>query len=67
MLCERAGLERSAAYGALAGIPALVFVPAGQVAAGKLAQTIAYGLLSAALLLASVNLARTKPRLEAAA
>jgi threonine synthase len=32
-----------AAYGALAGIPALVFVPAGQVAAGKLAQTIAYG------------------------
>ena len=32
-----------AAYGALAGIPALVFVPAGQVAAGKLAQTLAYG------------------------
>ncbi|MEP6471171.1 MAG: threonine synthase [Acidobacteriota bacterium] len=32
-----------AAYGALAGIPALVFVPVGQVAAGKLAQTIAYG------------------------
>ena len=32
-----------AAYGALAAIPALVFVPAGQVAAGKLAQTIAYG------------------------
>lgn len=32
-----------AAYGALAGIPALVFVPSGQVAAGKLAQTIAYG------------------------
>jgi threonine synthase len=32
-----------AAYGALAGIPALVFVPSGQVAAGKLAQTLAYG------------------------
>jgi len=32
-----------AAYGALAGIPVLVFVPAGQVAAGKLAQTLAYG------------------------
>jgi threonine synthase len=32
-----------ASYGALAGIPALVFVPSGQVAAGKLAQTLAYG------------------------
>lgn len=32
-----------AAYGALAGLPALVFVPAGRVAAGKLAQTLAYG------------------------
>jgi threonine synthase len=32
-----------ASYGALAGIPALVFVPGGQVAAGKLAQTLAYG------------------------
>jgi threonine synthase len=32
-----------ASYAALAGIPALVFVPAGQVAAGKLAQTLAYG------------------------
>jgi threonine synthase len=32
-----------AAYAALAGLPALVFVPAGQVAAGKLAQTLAYG------------------------
>jgi threonine synthase len=32
-----------AAYAALAGIPALVFVPIGQVAAGKLAQTLAYG------------------------
>jgi threonine synthase len=32
-----------AAYAARAGIPALVFVPAGQVALGKLAQTLAYG------------------------
>jgi threonine synthase len=32
-----------AAYAAQAGIPALVFVPAGQVALGKLTQTIAYG------------------------
>ena len=32
-----------AAYASLAGLPALVFVPAGQVALGKLAQTLAYG------------------------
>ena len=32
-----------AAYAALAGIPALVFVPAGQISTGKLAQTLAYG------------------------
>ena len=32
-----------AAYAAHAGIPALVFVPAGKVAAGKIAQTLAYG------------------------
>ncbi len=32
-----------AAYAALAGIPALVLVPAGNVAMGKLAQTLAYG------------------------
>ena len=32
-----------AAYAALAGIPAIVLVPAGQVALGKLAQTLAYG------------------------
>ena len=32
-----------AAYAALAAIPALVFVPAGRVATGKLAQTLAYG------------------------
>jgi threonine synthase len=31
------------AYAALAGIPAVVFVPEGAVAAGKLAQTVAYG------------------------
>jgi threonine synthase len=32
-----------AAYAALAGLPALVLVPSGQVSLGKLAQTIAYG------------------------
>jgi threonine synthase len=32
-----------AAYAALAGIPALALVPDGQVATGKLAQTLAYG------------------------
>lgn len=32
-----------AAYAAQAGIPALVFVPAGQVALGKMMQTLAYG------------------------
>ena len=32
-----------ASYAALAGIPALVFVPVGQVALGKLTQTLAYG------------------------
>ena len=32
-----------AAYAALAGLPALVFVPAGKVALGKLAQVLAYG------------------------
>jgi threonine synthase len=32
-----------AAYAALAGIPALVLVPAGQIALGKLTQTLAYG------------------------
>ena len=32
-----------ASYAAAAGIPALVLVPAGQVAAGKLAQALAYG------------------------
>jgi threonine synthase len=31
------------AYAAQAGLPALVFVPAGKVAAGKLAQALAYG------------------------
>ena len=32
-----------ASYAALAGLPALVFVPAGQVALGKLTQSLAYG------------------------
>src|SRR5204863_1515772 len=32
-----------AAYAAQAGLPAVVFVPAGKVASGKLAQTLAYG------------------------
>ncbi len=32
-----------AAYAALAGLPAVVLVPAGQVAAGKLQQTLSYG------------------------
>jgi threonine synthase len=32
-----------AAYAAQAGIPALVFVPRGQIALGKLAQSLAYG------------------------
>jgi threonine synthase len=32
-----------AAYAALAGVPALVFVPGGKVALGKIAQTLAYG------------------------
>ena len=32
-----------AAYAALAGVPALVLVPRGQVSLGKLAQTLAYG------------------------
>jgi len=32
-----------ASYAAHAGIPAVVFVPSGQVATGKLAQTLAYG------------------------
>src|SRR4030095_12139668 len=31
------------AYAAQCGLPALVFVPAGKVAAGKLAQALAYG------------------------
>ncbi len=32
-----------AAYAAQAGVPGIVFVPAGKVASGKLAQTLAYG------------------------
>src|SRR4030095_10720216 len=43
--CASAGNTSSslAAYGPLGSIPVLVFVPAGQVAVGKLAQTLAYG------------------------
>ena len=32
-----------AAYAAMANVPALVFIPAGKIAAGKLAQALAYG------------------------
>ncbi|HEU5421987.1 MAG TPA: threonine synthase [Nitrolancea sp.] len=32
-----------AAYAALAGIPAIVFIPEGKISAGKLGQTVAYG------------------------
>lgn len=32
-----------AAYGAMAGLPTVVFVPAGKIAFGKLAQALAYG------------------------
>lgn len=32
-----------AAYAAIAGVPAIVFIPEGQIAAAKLGQTIAYG------------------------
>lgn len=32
-----------AAYAALAGLPSLVFLPAGKIAAGKLSQALAYG------------------------
>ncbi|MBL4845235.1 MAG: threonine synthase [Planctomycetes bacterium] len=32
-----------ASYAALAGIPGVVFVPAGKISSGKLAQTVAYG------------------------
>ncbi len=35
-----------AAYAALADIPALIFIPAGKIAAGKLAQALAYGALT---------------------
>lgn len=35
-----------AAYAAMAGIPALVLVPAGRIAMGKLSQTLAYGALT---------------------
>lgn len=35
-----------AAYAALAGLPCFVFVPAGKISAGKLAQTLAYGAIT---------------------
>ncbi|MEK6376084.1 MAG: threonine synthase [Acidobacteriota bacterium] len=38
-----------AAYAAQAGLRAIVFIPAGKVAAGKLAQTLAYGALCLAV------------------
>lgn len=38
-----------AAYAAQAGLPALVFVPAGKIATGKLAQTLAYGAICVAV------------------
>jgi threonine synthase len=43
--CASTGNTSSAlaSYAALAGLPALVLVPAGKVALGKLSQTIAYG------------------------
>ena len=45
MACASTGNTSAslAAYAAQAGIPALVLVPAGGVALGKLAQTLAYG------------------------
>ena len=45
MACASTGNTSAslAAYAAQAGLPALVLVPAGQVAMGKLAQTLAYG------------------------
>jgi threonine synthase len=45
VLCASTGNTAAslAAYAAHAGIPALVMVPAGQVAVGKLAQSLAYG------------------------
>ncbi len=45
VVCASTGNTSSslAAYAAIAGIPALVLVPAGYVAGGKLRQTLAYG------------------------
>ena len=45
MACASTGNTSAslAAYAALAGIPALIFIPAGKIAAGKLAQALAYG------------------------
>lgn len=38
-----------AAYAAQAGLPAVVFIPAGKISVGKLAQTLAYGALCVAI------------------
>lgn len=45
VICASTGNTSSslASYAAQAGLPAIVLVPAGYVAAGKLAQTVAYG------------------------
>ncbi len=45
VVCASTGNTSSslASYAALAGLPCVVFVPLGKIAAGKLAQTIAYG------------------------
>ena len=45
LVCASTGntAASAAAYGALAGLPVAVFVPAGGIAAGKLTQILAYG------------------------
>ena len=45
VVCASTGNTSSslASYAALAGLPCIVFIPLGKVAAGKLAQSIAYG------------------------
>jgi threonine synthase len=45
VVCASTGNTSSslASYAALAGLPAIVFVPLGKISGGKLAQTIAYG------------------------
>ena len=45
LACASTGNTSSslASYAALAGVPCVVFVPAGKISSGKLAQTLAYG------------------------